>query len=67
MERLGVLEETVQQLASSTDNSEVKKQITSARADMKRLESRAVKATEDSQEVKKQLGDLSMFDIIITI
>ena len=55
----------VEQKVSSLSNvdeltSKVSREITSARADMKRLEARVVKASEDAAKAKADVADLSM-------
>lgn len=51
-----MIEDNVKQLrVSENSHTQLSRQITSSRADMKRLESRTSKAVEDTAELKKLL------------
>ncbi|XP_064390464.1 uncharacterized protein LOC135338305 [Halichondria panicea] len=58
-QRLRTIEETLKQLKTEENSTQVSRQITSARADMKRLESRTGRALEDTVELKKHLLEIS--------
>ncbi len=57
-----MIEESLQQLkASESNQSQISRQITSSRADMKRLESRTGKAVEETAELRKLLLETCKF------